>query len=74
MLQGIVGNQRIKINDVLGNWLRLEIPPMPPAFTHNSNVFIVRLADGTYAAIRLKSYIGTSNRKCQLTIEYKYPI
>jgi hypothetical protein len=47
---------------------------MPPAFTHNSNVFVVRLADGTYAAIRLKNYIGTTNRKCQLTIEYKYPI
>lgn len=74
MLQGIVGNQRIKINTELGKWLRLDIPPMPPAFTHNSNVFVVRLADGTYAAIRLKNYIGTSNRKCQLTIEYKYPI
>lgn len=74
MLQGLVGNQRIKINTELGKWLRLDIPPMPPAFTHNSNVFVVRLADGTYAAIRLKNSIGTTNRKCQLTIEYKYPI
>ncbi|MBQ8157802.1 MAG: HmuY family protein [Prevotella sp.] len=74
MLQGLVGNQKIKINSELGKWLRLDIPPMPPAFTHNGNVFIVRFSDGTYAALRLKNYISPSNVKCHLTIEYKYPL
>ena len=74
MLQGLVGNQRIKINTELGKWLTIDIPPMPPAFTHNGNVFIVRFSDGTYAALRLKNYISPANVKCYLTIEYKYPL
>jgi hypothetical protein len=74
MLQGLVGNQRIKINSELGKWLRLDIPPMPPAFTYNGNVFVVRFSDGTYAALRLKNYISPSNVKCHMTIEYKYPL
>ena len=74
MLLGLIGNQRIKVNNVLGNWLRMSIPPIPPVFTMNSHVFIVRFSDGTYAALRLKNYIGPTNVKCCLTIEYKYPI
>lgn len=74
MLQGLVGNQRIKINSELGKWLTLDIPPMPPAFTYNGNVFIVRFSDGTYAALRLKNYVNAENVKCHLTIEYKYPL
>lgn len=74
MLQGIVGNQKIKINSELGKWLTLDIPPMPPAFTHNGHVFIVRFKDGTYAALRLKNYLSPTNVKCCLTIEYKYPL
>lgn len=74
MLQGLVGNQRIKVNSELSKWLTLDIPPMPPAFTHNDHVFIVRFSDGTYAALRLKNYMSADNVKCHLTIEYKYPL
>ena len=74
MLNGLVGNQRIKVNSELGKWLQLDIPPMPPSFIYNGHVFIVRFSDGTYAALRLKNYIGTDNVKCKLTIEYKYPL
>ena len=74
MLQGIVGSQKIKINKELGKWLTMDIPPMPPAFTHNGNVFILRLKDGTYAALRLKNYLTPNGAKCGLTIEYKYPL
>lgn len=74
MLLGLVGNQRIMVNEELSKWLRVDIPPMPPAFVHNGNVFIVRFADGTYAALRLKNYLSDKNVKCCLTIEYKYPL
>lgn len=74
MLQGLVGNQRIRINPTLARMLRLDIPPMPPAFTHNDHVFIVRFADDTYAAVQLKNYLDAENVKCKLTIECKYPI
>ena len=73
MLQGFVGNQGIRVNPVLSSWLKLEIPPVPPAFTLNNHVFIVRFDDDTYAAIQLENYQNAAGVKCCLTINYKYP-
>lgn len=73
MLMGNVPSQGISINKVLSSWLRLEIPPMPPSFTKNSHVFIVRLKDGTCAALQLEDYLSPNGTKCWLTINYKYP-
>ena len=73
MLSGIIGCQGITINKVLSSWLRINIPPMPPQFTLNSHVFIIRLKNGKYAAVQLKNYMDTSGTKCWLTINYKYP-
>ncbi len=73
MLQGFVGNQGIEVNPVLSSWLKLEIPPVPPTFTLNNHVFIVRFADDTYAAIQLENYQNAAGVKCCLTINYKYP-
>ncbi|MDE5842775.1 MAG: HmuY family protein [Muribaculaceae bacterium] len=74
MLSGIIGNQGIYINSVLGEWLKMEIPPMPPAFSLNNHVFILKLKDGTFAALQLVDYMSASGTKCCLTINYKYPI
>lgn len=74
MLAGLIGNQGIYINNVLGRWLTMEIPPMPPTFKHNNHVFILRLSDGKYAALQLTDYISPTGTKCGLTINYKYPI
>ena len=73
MLQGFVGNQGIQVTPVLSSWLKLEIPPVPPAFTLNNHVFIVRFDDDTYAAIQLENYQNAAGVKCCLTINYKYP-
>lgn len=73
MLLGLVPSQGIRINKVLSSWLTLEIPPMPPSFTLNSHVFVVRLKDGTYAALQLANYLSPTGTKCWLTINYKYP-
>ena len=73
MLQSLIGCQGIKINKVLSNWLRLDIPPMPPAFTMNSHVFIIRMKNGNYAAVQLENYMNAEGAKCWLTINYKYP-
>lgn len=73
MFQSLVGCQGININKVLSSWLRLDIPPMPPLFTLNSHVFILRLQNGRYAAIQLQNYMNTEGTKCWLTINYKYP-
>ena len=46
---------------------------MPPQFVHNNHVFILRLNDGTYAALQLEDYLSPTGTKCYLTINYKYP-
>lgn len=73
MLNGLIGNQGIDVNPVLSRWLNVSIPPLPPAFTLNNHVFIVRFSDGTHAAIQLENYLSTTGTKCCLTINYKYP-
>lgn len=73
MLQGIIGCQGIKINKVLSSWLKLEIPPMPPAFRHNSQVFLIRFPNTKVAAVQLENYMNAEGTKCWLTINYKYP-
>lgn len=75
MLTGNVGNQAIAINSVLSNWLSLKIPPFPPSFIYDNNVFILRMKDGKYAALRLKDYVNAkTGTKCCMTIEFKYPL
>lgn len=74
MLLGLIGNQGIMINPVLSQWLTIDIPPMPPAFTLHDNVFVIRCADGTYGALQLENYQSQTGTKCCLTINYKYPI
>ena len=74
MLLCYVPSQGIAINKVLSGWLTMEIPPMPPAFSHNNHVFILRLTDGTYAALQLVDYMSATGTKCCLTIKYRYPI
>lgn len=73
MLMSLIGCQGIKVNTVLSTWLRLDIPPMPPSFTMNPHVFIIRLANGRFAAVQLENYMNTAGTKCWLTINYKYP-
>lgn len=73
MLLGLVPSQGININRTLSSWLKIDVPPMPPAFTLDSHVFVLRLADGTYAALQLANYLSPSGTKCWLTINYKYP-
>lgn len=74
MLSGIIGNQGIHLNTELGKWLQMKIPPMPPVFSLNNHVFILRLKDSTYAALQLADYMSVSGTKCVLTINYRYPL
>lgn len=74
MLNGIVGNQGIHINPVLSRWLKMVIPPMPPVFEINRHVFVVKLPDGSFAALHLENYLNSAGLKCCLSINYKYPL
>lgn len=73
MLQNLMGSQGISINPVLSGWLTVNIPPIPPTFTLNSHVFIVRTRSGKYAAVQLHNYLSPTGTTCCLTINYRYP-
>lgn len=72
MLMCLVPSQGICINRLLSSWLSIVKMP-PPVFEMNNHVFILRLKDGTYAALQLENYISPKGLKCYLTINYKYP-
>lgn len=74
MLAGLIGNQGISVNSAGSAWLHIDIPPMPPAFSIDSGVLVLRLADGTYAALQLADYQNAAGVKCCLTINYRYPV
>lgn len=73
MLLGLVPSQGIKINRLLSSWLIVKVPPMPPEFSMDSRVFVLRLNDGTYAALQLNNYLSPQGEKCFMTINYEYP-
>ena len=73
MMNGMIGNQGITINKVLSSWLHIDLPPVPPVFTLNRHVFIVQLADSSYAALQLANYQDAVGNKCHMTINYRYP-
>lgn len=73
MLMSIIGSQGIKVNTVLSSWIKIDIPPMPPAFSGNNHVFLIRFPNGKYAAVQLENYMNAAGVKCWLTINYKYP-
>lgn len=73
MLQEIIPCQGIMVNEVLSRWMIVELTTPPPIFHHNGHVFLLRMNDGTIAALRCANYISARNVKCCLTIEYLYP-
>lgn len=72
LIAGLVPSQGIKINKVLSSWFSIVRLP-PPVYAHNNHVFILRLKDGTYAALQLENYRSSAGVTCHLTINYKYP-
>lgn len=73
MLDCYIGNQGIRINRTLSSWLVVMLPPIPPSFTHDRNIYIVRTREGRYAALQLANYMSPDGTKCFLTINYRYP-
>lgn len=74
MLLGLIGNQGMEINNVMSSWLSVEIPPIPPQFSMDSRVFILRTPQGEYSALQLENYQNALGVKCHLTINYRYPL
>lgn len=71
MLLQLIPSQGIRINKVLGRWLNLGVMP---DYVIDSHVFFLRFPDETVAALQLVNHLSDTNKRCCLTIKYRYPL
>lgn len=60
-------------NTVLSSWLNVDTSTMPPIYTMSNQVYIIRLKDNTYAAIRFTNYTNARGIKGYIDFDFLYP-
>lgn len=73
MMDGIIIYAEDYYNPCLSKWLHVDTSVMPPIYTLSGTVYMLRLSDGTHAALRLTNFMNDSAIKGFMTIEYLYP-
>lgn len=73
MMDGIIIYTESYYNEELSKWLKVDTSSMPPTYTPSNKVYMVKLKDGTYAAVRLSGYMNGNGVKGFMTIDYIYP-
>lgn len=74
MMDGIIIYAEDYYNSCLSRWLDVDTSTMPPIYTLSGKVYVLRLSDGTYAALRLTDFMNDAAIKGFMTIDYLYPI
>lgn len=74
MMDGVILYAESDVNPVLSAWLNVDTSTMPPIYTLSNKVYIVKLKDGTYAAVRLSNFMNDASVKGFMTIDYVYPL
>ncbi len=74
MMDGIIRYAEDWYNPVLSRWLRVDTSTMPPIYTLSGKVYLLRLTDGTCAALRLMNFMNDAAVKGFMTIDYLYPV
>ena len=65
--------QASHVNHVLTEWVKMDFSTPPPKYEASNRVYLLRMSDGTIAALRLRSYMSEVGTKGYLTIDVKYP-
>lgn len=74
MMDGYIEYQESYYNTELSKWLDVDTSTMPPIYTLSKKVYLVKLQDGTYLAVRLANFMNDASVKGYMTIQYKYAI
>lgn len=74
MMDGIILYAEDYYNPCLSKWLHVDTSTMPPIYTLSGKIYLLRLSDGTYAALRLSNFVSDAAIKGFMTIDYLYPI
>lgn len=73
MMNGNIGYTPSPVNRVI-DWVTYDFNTIPPVYTYKHNVYLVRLKDDTYLALKLESYANDQGVKGYITIKYVYPL
>ena len=68
-----IGYRNARTNEVLSRWMDMNVSNPPPTYTTSGRVYLLRLADGTYAALHFKDYMNAAGAKGFVTLDYIYP-
>lgn len=71
MLNFDIGYQNSYVNRVLTNWVTMDFSTPPPIYNMSDKVRIVKMKDGSYAAIKLYNYMKGNGAKGYLTFDIK---
>ena len=74
MMDGNIVYQESNINKVLSKWLNVDTSTMPPIYTLSRKVFLLRLDDGSMAALLFSDFMDDASVKGYVTIKYVYPL
>lgn len=66
--------QSSMVNLVLTEWVKMDFSTPPPKYEASRKVYLLRMADGSMAALQLKSYMSEAGTKGFLTIDVRYPL
>ncbi len=73
MMDGVILYAEDYYNPCLSRWLDVNTSTMPPIYTLSGKAYLLRLSDGTYAALRLTNFMNDAAVKGYMTIDYQYP-
>lgn len=68
-----IGYQHAAFNPVLSTWMDMDVKNPPPRYTLSGLVYLLRLQDGTVAAMHLPSHLNAAGQKGYVTIDYIWP-
>lgn len=74
MMAGIIVYSEDYRNPVLSGWLDVDTSSMPPIYTMSNQVYLIRLKDNTYTAIRFTNYTNARGIKGYIDFDYLYPL
>ncbi len=74
MMDGIIRYAEDWYNPCLSGWLHVDTSTMPPIYTLSGKIYLLRLSDGTCAAVRLTNFMNDAAVKGFMTIDYLYPV
>lgn len=73
MMDGVILYTESNYNAELSKWLNVDTSTMPPIYTLSKKVYLVKLKDDSYVALRLSNFMNDASVKGYMTIEYVYP-